>query len=53
MKMIINGKKVDSLSGETFAVTAPATGEVIENVPKASAQDVKKAVDAAVSGQKE
>ena len=52
MKMIINGKKADSLSGETFEVTAPATGEVIESVPKASAQDVKKAVDAAVAGQK-
>ena len=30
MKMIINGKKVDSVSGATFDVIAPATGEVIE-----------------------
>lgn len=34
MKMIIDGKKVDSLSGATFDVTAPATGKVIESVQK-------------------
>lgn len=53
MKMIINGKKVDSESGLTFDVTNPATGEVIEAVPKATEKDVKAAVDAAVAGQKE
>lgn len=52
MKMIINGKKTDSVSGETFDVLAPATGQVIESVPKATAEDVEKAVDAAVAGQK-
>ena len=36
MKMIINGKKVDSESGLTFDVLNPATGEVIESVPKAT-----------------
>ena len=51
MKMIINGKKVDSVSGETFDVLAPATGKVIESVPKATAEDVEKAIDAAVAGQ--
>ena len=30
MQMIINGKKVDSVSGTTFTVIAPATGEVID-----------------------
>ena len=40
MKMIIDGKKVDSLSGATFDVTAPATGKVIESVPKATAEAV-------------
>lgn len=50
--MIINGKKVDSVSGETFDVLAPATGKVIESVPKATAEDVEKAIDAAVAGQK-
>ena len=52
MKMIINGKKADSLSGETFDVTAPATGKVIDSVPKATKDDIKAAVDAAVEGQK-
>ena len=37
MKMIINGKKVDSESGLTFDIINPATGEVIEAVPKAIA----------------
>ena len=40
MKMIIDGKKVDSLSGETFDVINPATGKVIESVPKATAEDI-------------
>lgn len=53
MKMIIDGKKVDSLSGATFDVTAPATGKVIESVPKATAEDIDLAVTAAVKGQKE
>jgi succinate-semialdehyde dehydrogenase/glutarate-semialdehyde dehydrogenase len=53
MQMIINGKKVDSVSGATFAVTAPATGEVIEMVPKATEEDIKIAIEAAVIGQKE
>lgn len=52
MKMIINGKKVDSESGMTFDVTNPATGEIIESVPKATEKDVKAAVDAAAEGQK-
>ena len=51
--MIIDGKKVDSLSGATFDVTAPATGKVIESVPKATAEDIDLAVTAAVKGQKE
>lgn len=52
MKMIINGKKTDSSSGATFDVTAPATGKVIDTVPKATEEDIKTAVDAAVEGQK-
>lgn len=52
MKMIINGKKVDSESGKTFDVTDPATGKVIESVPRATEKDIKTAVDAAVAGQK-
>ena len=53
MKMIINGKKVDSESGKTFDITNPATGEVIELVPMATEKDLSLAVDAAVIGQKE
>lgn len=52
MKMIIDGKKVDSVSKETFDVIAPATGIVVDNVPKATAEDIEKAVTAAVKGQK-
>ena len=52
MKMIINGKKVDSVSGQTFEVCAPATGAVIDTVPKATAEDIKLAIDAAVIAQK-
>lgn len=52
MKMIINGKKVDSECGLTFDVLNPATGEVIESVPKATEKDVIAAIDAAEAGQK-
>jgi len=52
MKMIINGKKADSVSGKTFNVTAPATGAVIDSVPQATEEDIKLAIDAAVIGQK-
>ncbi|MDR2157476.1 MAG: aldehyde dehydrogenase family protein [Clostridiales Family XIII bacterium] len=52
MKMIIDGKKVDSVSGETFDVINPATGEVIDSVPKGTPIDIKQAVDAAEKGQK-
>ena len=41
MKMIIDGKKVDSVSKETFDVIAPATGIVVDNVPKATAEDIE------------
>ena len=52
MKMIINGKKVDSESGLTFDIINPATGKVIESVPKATEKDVIAAIDAAEKGQK-
>lgn len=52
MKMIINGKQVDSESKVTFDVTNPATGKVIDTVPKATAKDVDAAVTASVAGQK-
>ena len=48
MKMIINGKKTDSVSGAVFDVIAPATGKVIDSVPKATAEDVENAITSAV-----
>jgi len=43
----IGGGWADSASGETMEVIAPATGEVIAEVPRCSAEDVDRAVDAA------
>ena len=53
MKMIINGKKTDSVSKGTFDVIDPSTGKVIESVPRATAEDIDIAITAAVKGQKE
>src|ERR671915_477750 len=46
-RMFIGGAWVDSASGETQEITSPATGEVLADVPKASAEDVDRAVRAA------
>jgi 1-pyrroline dehydrogenase len=46
-KAFVGGEFVDSLSGETMEIVAPATGEVIAEVPRCSAEDVDRAVDAA------
>lgn len=46
-KMIINGKAVESVSGEWTDIYNPATGEVIASVPKANEEDVDEAVKAA------
>src|SRR5689334_16566280 len=43
----IGGGWADSASGETMEVIAPATGETIAEVPKCSAEDVDRAVEAA------
>jgi succinate-semialdehyde dehydrogenase/glutarate-semialdehyde dehydrogenase len=53
MKMIIGGKKVDSVSGETFDVIEPATGQVIDSVPRGTKEDIDQAVTIAVEAQKE
>jgi betaine-aldehyde dehydrogenase len=44
---LIGGEWVDSAGGETMEVLNPATAEVIAEVPRASAQDVDRAVQAA------
>lgn len=53
MKMLIGGKLVDASDGKTYNNINPATGEVIETVPYATAQDVETAIANAVEGQKE
>lgn len=45
--MIIDGERSDSVSGETYAVFNPATGEEIAHVAKASIEDAERAVQAA------
>ncbi len=46
-KQFIGGEFVESSSGETMEVLNPATGEAIAEVPRGSAEDVDRAVDAA------
>ena len=46
-KHFIGGEFVDSTSGETMEVLNPATGEVIAEVPRGTAEDVDRAVSAA------
>ena len=49
--LYINGRHVDSTSGETFDTINPATGEVICRVQQAAEADVDTAVTAARAGQ--
>jgi 1-pyrroline dehydrogenase len=46
-KAFIGGDWADSASGETMEVIAPATGEVIAEVPRCGSEDVDRAVQAA------
>ncbi|MCA0892104.1 aldehyde dehydrogenase family protein [Microbulbifer agarilyticus] len=48
--MLIGGAEVPSANGTTFAVTAPASDEVLGHVPRAGAKDVDDAVAAAARG---
>jgi len=45
--MYINGQWVDAISGATFGVTNPATGESLGRVPNGNADDAQAAVAAA------
>jgi len=47
--MFVNGESFPSKSGQTYEVKNPATGEVVDTVPKGTAEDVQAAVDAAAS----
>src|SRR5215208_1798491 len=45
--MLINGQGADATSGATMEVRNPATGEVVDSVPKADAEDTRRAIEAA------
>ena len=47
MQMFIAGEYQDTESGETTSIHDPATGELVDTVPKGTAADVQKAVAAA------
>ena len=52
-KMFIDGKWVESESGEHFDADSPATGEIIAQVPKGTRADAVRAVEAAHRARKE
>lgn len=52
MKMIIGGKAVDASNGAVIEVINPANGKVVDTVPSATEDDVKKAVEVAEKAQK-
>jgi len=47
MQMFVAGEYQDSESGETAEIRNPATGEVVDTVPRGTAKDVQRAVAAA------
>jgi succinate-semialdehyde dehydrogenase/glutarate-semialdehyde dehydrogenase len=51
MQMFIGGKFVDSSDGKTGNIVNPATGKVIDTIPMATQDDIKRAVDLAVEAQ--
>lgn len=52
MQMLIGGAKQDAVSGETFPIRNPATGEIIDTVPRAGVEDVRKALAEARKGRR-
>lgn len=48
-KFYINGEWTESISGETYEVTNPATGETVSEVAYGDERDAKKAIEAADS----
>src|SRR5258708_32424590 len=50
--MIIEGRRVGAASGQTYQVTNPATGEVVDEVPSGGAEDVDRAAQAAAKAQR-
>src|SRR6266436_590015 len=52
-KMLIGGELVDSVSKDTYEVRNPATGAVVNTVPKGNEKDVLQAIQAAETAFKE
>ncbi len=50
MKMLINGKHVDSRDGKVIEIRNPATGILVDTVPAATAEDVDEAIRASKNG---
>lgn len=50
MQMLIAGVRVDSVSGQVIEIRNPATGEVLDTVPRAKGEDVYLAIASAVRG---
>lgn len=50
MRMLIAGESVEAVLGHSFPVHNPATGEVIDCVPQAGPEDVKRALASARKG---
>jgi acyl-CoA reductase-like NAD-dependent aldehyde dehydrogenase len=46
---VINGELVDSVSGETYDIVDPTTGEVYAAAPRSGAEDVDRAYGAAAA----
>ncbi len=51
-KLYIGGRYVEATSGATFETINPANGEVLAQVQRASKEDIERAVQSAVEGQK-
>ena len=47
MKMLIEGQPADAQGADVIKVSNPATGEVVDSVPKGTREDAKRAIDAA------
>ena len=52
-KMFVDGKWVESESGQLFDADSPATGEIIAQVPKGTRADAQHAVEAAHRARKD
>ena len=47
MKMLLGGEWTGSEGGDSFDVINPASGKVVDSVPKGNAEDARRAIDAA------